>query len=548
MSARNAYTPLLITLAGALFFIPFLGAVHLFDWDEINFAESAREMMVTGDYTKVQINYLPFPEKPPLFFWMQAISMHLFGVNEFAARLPNAITGIITLLTFYIIGKKYYSSRFGLLWALCMLGSFLPHLYFKSGIIDPVFNYFIYMGIFFLVQLAAERKKSIRVNDAALAGIFIGLGTLTKGPVALLILLLCAAVYWLSKSFRRFPALREWLLFFLAFILIAGIWFAIDIWENGIGFAGQFIRYQLELLTQPVAGHGGPWYYHFVVVAIGCFPISIIALPALFKNNFPKDSVDLHRWMQIMFWVVIILFSLVTTKIAHYSSLTYFPLSFLAAKVLDDVLQNVKRLARWQLILLGMIGSLFSILLIAVPWLAQHKELLIPYLDDPFAVDCLRTDVQWNGSEILIGIVYLLCMLSAVALLLAGKNKQGIMILFFSTAMCMFVYLKAVVPKIEAYSQGPAIRFYQSLQGKKVYVIPVGFKSYAHYFYFQKPAGDDVQSNNEEWLLRGEVDRPVYFVLKTTSMNRMEEYHDVSLLRTEGGFAFYMREPTLKVP
>ena len=63
----------LIILLGAIFFLPFLGSVHLFDWDEINFAESAREMLVSGDWWRVQINFEPFWEKPPLFFWMQAI-------------------------------------------------------------------------------------------------------------------------------------------------------------------------------------------------------------------------------------------------------------------------------------------------------------------------------------------------------------------------------------------------------------------------------------------------------------------------------------------
>ncbi|MGL5888758.1 MAG: ArnT family glycosyltransferase, partial [Bacteroidia bacterium] len=71
--------------------MPFLGYAQLFDWDEINFAECAREMMVTGDYTTVQINFEPFWEKPPLFIWMQVLCMKVFGVNEFAARLPNAI-------------------------------------------------------------------------------------------------------------------------------------------------------------------------------------------------------------------------------------------------------------------------------------------------------------------------------------------------------------------------------------------------------------------------------------------------------------------------
>lgn len=102
-----------IASIAALMFIPFLGGVHLFDWDEINFAESAREMIVTGDYLTVQINFLPFHEKPPLFIWMQVLSMKLFGVNEFAARFPNAICGIVTLLILFNLGKKMRDNLFG---------------------------------------------------------------------------------------------------------------------------------------------------------------------------------------------------------------------------------------------------------------------------------------------------------------------------------------------------------------------------------------------------------------------------------------------------
>ena len=73
----NPFHFLIITFIGIILFMPFIGAVHLFDWDEINFAESAREMMVTGNYSKVQINYTPFWEKPPLFIWMQVVSMKM---------------------------------------------------------------------------------------------------------------------------------------------------------------------------------------------------------------------------------------------------------------------------------------------------------------------------------------------------------------------------------------------------------------------------------------------------------------------------------------
>ena len=145
---------LLIALASLLLYVPFLGRVHLFDWDEVNFAEAAREMIATGNYLKVQINFLPFWEKPPLFIWMQVLSMKVFGVNEFAARFPNAMVGVVTLLTLiYHIVKKLFDKRMGLWWVLAYAGSILPQLYFKSGIIDPTFNLFIFTSIYFLFQL-----------------------------------------------------------------------------------------------------------------------------------------------------------------------------------------------------------------------------------------------------------------------------------------------------------------------------------------------------------------------------------------------------------
>ena len=82
---------LIIGVLAGLLFIPFLGNVHLFDWDEINFAECAREMYINKDYGRVYINFMPFWEKPPLFFWLQVVSMHIFGVNDFEFADQSAI-------------------------------------------------------------------------------------------------------------------------------------------------------------------------------------------------------------------------------------------------------------------------------------------------------------------------------------------------------------------------------------------------------------------------------------------------------------------------
>jgi 4-amino-4-deoxy-L-arabinose transferase-like glycosyltransferase len=186
---------LFVTLAAMALFIPFNGGVHLFDWDEINFAESAREMLVSGDYLNVQVNFESFWEKPPFFIWMQAVSMKVFGVNEFAARFPNAVCGICTLLTLYTLGRKLFNEKFGLVWVVVYAGSLLPFVYFKSGIIDPWFNLFIFLSLVFVIE-------TVNRNDGRLRSLF------------------CQGCSWYSCAYKRAggstncPACCHGLLFF----------------------------------------------------------------------------------------------------------------------------------------------------------------------------------------------------------------------------------------------------------------------------------------------------------------------------------------------
>jgi 4-amino-4-deoxy-L-arabinose transferase-like glycosyltransferase len=540
----NLYLSIII-LSGIFFFIPFLGKVHLFDWDEINFAESAREMILTGNYHQVQINFQPFAEKPPLFFWLQASAMHLFGINEFASRFPNAIFGIITLVTFFFIGKKHRSPRFGFIWALCYLGTFLPHIYFKSAIIDPVFNYFIFMGIYFMYKDISGEIFRHKYVYATLAGLFIGLGTLTKGPVALLVFLLCYLVYFIFKKFKNFPGIKKIVCFAFFFTAICLLWFGQEIWNNGLWFLKEFLLVQADLFLKPVASHGEPFYYHFVVVFIGCFPISIIALPVLF-GKISGENKDLTRLMKILFWTVMILFSLSTTKIVHYSSLTYFPLSFLAALYLDNLLTDGGKMKNWMLILIIFMGFIFSFLLAALPYVANHHELILPYLKDPFAAASLQINVHWSGYESFIGIGYFLAVILAVYFFAKLKNFTAILFLFYSTAICLFIYLLTVVPKVEKYSQGPAINFYESLAGKDVYIWPVGFRSYAQYFYAKKPVLPVYGEADEEFLLKGDISKPAFFVVKITNTGFDSTCHGCLLIKQEGGFKFYKREPVAK--
>ncbi len=544
MKNKNAFYIIIILISGLFFFIPNLGKVHLFDWDEINFAESAREMIVTGNYSRVMIDFQPFWEKPPLFFWLQALSMHVFGINEFAARFPNAIFGIISLFTFYFIGKKVRDEKFGFIWALSYLGSFLPHLYFKSGIIDPVFNYFIFMGIYFMYkEVSLPPSRSPWINPL-LSGLFIGLANLTKGPVGLLIFLLTLGIYWAMHRFKKITTFKSSLLFLLSFSVVSFFWFGPEVIEHGFWFLREFVKYQVALLTTPVAGHQEPVYYHFVVVLLGCFPISILALPVLFsRKSVVNNSNGYEQLMRILFWVVLILFTIVKTKIVHYSSLTYFPLSFLAAIYIYRLVNSKEKIARYVYWLLIAISSVFSILLVSIPWLADHKEIIIPYIKDPFAVACLNAAIEWRGYEFMIGLIYWMVITAFIFKLKTTVSIKNIAAVFYATAFCLFFYLMMVVPKIEAFSQAPAINFYKSMAGKDVDAISVGYYSYARFFYFEKPSASKYGVHEEDSLLYGNISRPAYFITKVTATDFPQQHPDCTLIGQDGGFLFYKRMP-----
>ncbi len=538
------YQEWLLVALGALFFLPFLSQTHLFDWDEINFAESAREMIVTGDYFHVMINYVRFWEKPPLFFWMQALSMHAFGVNEFAARLPNALCGIGTLLVIFRIGKRYFNTLFGMIWALLYIGSLLPHVYFRSGIIDPVFNLFIFLGLFFLIRVIEENIN--QTKHALLAGLFTGLAVLTKGPVGLLIPLLTFLTYWIFKRFRPVASLYHVFLFALVVLLVSGAWFGYDLVVSGPWFLVAFIRYQIDLFLNPVAGHQQFLLYHFVVVAVGCVPISIFALPRLIRHKSPDEvPIRFAQWMRMLFWVVMILFTIVTTKIVHYSSMAYLPLSFLATlQVYDWVVKN-QRPPQWVLVTLLTVGAIFGLALTALPVLLIRKDWLMPPLGGKFEQLAFSIDVPMLGWEWLGGVIFLLAL---VVTYLFYRKKQLLHGLTFNALLVGFTlswYAFFVVPKVERYTQGPAIDFYKSVQGEDVYILTYKFKSYADHFYARKLPWTDPKSLNEQWLLQGYIDKPVYVVIQRHKKRHIQPFDDLKLLYEKGGFAFYKRETDL---
>lgn len=539
-----------ILLAAALFFIPFLGKVHLFDWDEINFAECSREMIVLNDYTRVHIDYKPFWEKPPMFFWMQSAAMKVLGINEFAARLPNALCGIATLIILFLCGRKLYDNRFGVLWALAYGGSLFPNLYFKSGIIDPWFNLFIFLSIYFFIlyywkrnHVEQEGLKKSPLIYSTLAGVFMGLAILTKGPVALIIFVLAAGVYLLLNRFRFYFTWWHVFVYLLACLLVTLTWYGYEILKNGPWFINDFIKYQYRLFSTHDAGQKGFFGYHYVVILIGCFPASVFAIRSFFKTPYQKNSdKDFKIWMVILFWVVTILFTIVKSRIIHYSSLAWFPVAFLAAYTFYKWMtgeMDYKKYISWIVLF---IGGIISMLLIAIPFIGWNIKKLIPFVDDKFARANLEADVHWSGFESLIGVLMLGVIITGTLFLNKRQFQKAAYVFFAGTALVVFLASAIVIPKVERYSQGAAIDFFKERRGEDCYTTPLGYKTYAHLFYTLKPKPVNPNSYDIEWLLHGPIDKPVYFVSKVDREDRFTQFTHLKELYRKNGFVFLKRE------
>lgn len=517
-------------ILGGLLFLPGLGSTHLFDWDEINFAECAREMIVSVNYSQMQIAFKPFWEKPPSFIWLQVLSMKMFGINEFAARLPNALIGIVALLLLYFLGKHLYQKRTGLLWAALYAGSYLSFFYFKSGIIDPLYNLTMFLAIVFI----ALYYNFKHLKYIVWSGLITGIAIMTKGPVAWLIVGLTWFIYLLLDRKVSIKTFGHIILWFTLSLSITSIWFGYESWRNGPWLVTTFIEYQIRLLTTPDAGHGGFLLYHWVILLVGMLPASVYMIAFLLKEKFSRQD-SFTKMMMISFWVVLVVFTLVKTKIVHYSSFAYYPITFLAARYITHSnplhMLNLKRMFRIASAAL----VIMAIVVIGFIYLASHPDRLITLIKDDFVREALGVQVHWPLWLYFIPIVFILMQayLNINRLLIDRYAIQS-----FLNAFYLMLLMITIVPRVEAISQGSYIKMCQEIADKDAILLPYGFKSYAHLFYGNQ-SPQHCRYTTDELLSGIPAGFDTYFICKKGKETELQTQPGLHLIRQEGGYYLF---------
>lgn len=319
---QRRYALVAILASSAFAFIFGLGRLGFLGPDEPRYAEVAREMFAGGDYISTRLCGCLWFEKPVLLYWMSAISYRLFGVNEFAARLPSAMAAIATVALLFCALRRLASPRVAVCGSLVLATSGIFIAYARVAVPDMILTAAMTAALL-AGFLATKTKGRARLIYTVLAFIFMALGVLAKGLVGVVLVLAILGVYLLITrqlgSFRW----RDCLIGFVVFVAVAGTWYVPVTVRHGWAFIDEFfIRHHFQRFTSNEFGHPQPVYFFLLVAIAGTAPWVFFLIPAaarlwsLRPRTEDRDSLLALAWVWVA--VPLIFFSLSESKLPGY--------------------------------------------------------------------------------------------------------------------------------------------------------------------------------------------------------------------------------------
>jgi 4-amino-4-deoxy-L-arabinose transferase-like glycosyltransferase len=339
----------LLLLFVAVAIIDSLGnnTLPLVDRDEPRFAEASREMQQSGDFVVPRVNGEYRFDKPPLIYWCQAGAARLFGESDFSVRFPSVLFAAATVVLTAMWGARLYGPKIGL-WSGAIFGTCLQlFIHGRAAVADMPMIFFFLSATW----IAWERITKPRSRWLWFAFyISLALGFLAKGPIALLPILF-PVIFCLSQkrafSFHAGSAFLGTVLM----VLVVGAWgIPALIATRGEFFAIGIGRHVVMRSVAPMQSHGAngligyllslPFYLFTIFFSF--FPWSIF-LPGTISRL--RRGVDLpERYLLGGIALVFLVFTLIQTKLPHYTLPAFPLLAILTAKYLDSVVLVRSRL------------------------------------------------------------------------------------------------------------------------------------------------------------------------------------------------------------
>jgi hypothetical protein len=348
---------LLIGLLALLLFGWRAATLPLFDLDEGAFSEATRELLASGDWLMTYLNGEPRYDKPILIYWLQGLSVMALGEREFAFRLPSILcaTAWILLIHGFTFDR---GSRVAALFAsataaLAVMVGVIAH----AATADALLNLCIAAALLDIHRWFEQPRRPLLLRIY----VWLALGTLTKGPVAVAIPLVVSLLHALWQ--RRFG---DWLRAvlspagWLTYIVIVAPWITALSLRDGGEFLDHFLfDHNVGRYTRTLQNHGGRLGYYLLWLPLILLPFSGLLPQAL--NAAWRDRRDPEvSLLLIWFVVVLLLFSLSSTQLPHYVLYGSTPLFVLFGRICER--------PRWRFVVLTP-ALLLPTIIAALPWL-----------------------------------------------------------------------------------------------------------------------------------------------------------------------------------
>lgn len=369
-----------------LLFILGVGRWDLWDPDEPRYAEVAKEMVTnSGDWILMHLNGKVYGDKPPLFFWLIALSSYLWGgFTSFAVRFPPALFGTLTVLLTFFIGKTLYSSQTGFLSGLVLATSFEFAYLSTRANIDTTLTFFTTASILCFFLWVQHRKEKNTYEDP-MGGLrffvfYIGmaLATLAKGPIGFILPLLVSLIYLsLQKDWKGIKGMRL-LPGMLLFLVIVLSWYLPAVLLGGKAYLQETLfKHTVDAYARGWT-HVHPFYFYFLNFPADFLPWTLF-LPGVIFFAFSKKEKGMGReflFLLVWFVSIFLFFSFSKGKREIYLLPLYPAASLMVGSLWDNYISNPNRYSKGEVWLslpiyvLAVLLFLMGIVLYLIPVVA----------------------------------------------------------------------------------------------------------------------------------------------------------------------------------
>jgi 4-amino-4-deoxy-L-arabinose transferase-like glycosyltransferase len=316
-----------LLLTGYFFFFWRLGSPAFYDLDEGGYAEIAREILVLNDWIIPHLNFVRLLDKPPLLYWLTAVSYKLFGISEFTARLPVALSTLGCMFLCYLLGKRLFGSLAGFLSALILATSAGTFIFGFGRQLLPDMPFTFFVAATFSALLLGYFEPTKRQRYYLLGYTAMALAVMTKGLIGLVFPALAVIGYiLLTKEFKLIKQLHLVKGTVLFFILVLPWPLLVELKSEGFLKFYLLDVHILRFFHQGmIASYGAslPLPYFWAVTALWLYPWAIF-LPLAFWWHFPFHRQRLSNidkatlWLWLWAGAILIFFSLSSFRLDIY--------------------------------------------------------------------------------------------------------------------------------------------------------------------------------------------------------------------------------------